>query len=73
MTSKKNEKSTNELLEEISKKLDGIFAVLSLKEIQDVDDKIRMLKKIGLSSDEIGPYVGMKGTSIRDKKGWKNK
>jgi len=69
---KKIKKTSDELLLEISEKLDKMIGILSMQEIQDIDEKIRMLKSLSFSSDQIGPFVGMKGTSVRDRKGWKN-
>ena len=69
----KSPKSTEELLTEISKKLDSLIGVLAIQSIEDIDDKIHTLKKLKFKSDEIGPLVGIKGTSVRDKKGWKRK
>ena len=69
----KNSKSTEELLSEISQKLDAVIGVLAIQSIENIDDKIYTLKKLGFKSDEIGPLVGLKGTSVRDREGWKRK
>jgi len=69
----KNPKSTEELLSEISRKLDILIGVLAIQSISNIDDKIYTLKKSGFTSDEIGPLVGFKGTTVRDRKGWKQK
>jgi len=53
----------------ICKKLDKIAALLVVQSIEDKNDKIYQLKKMGLTSDEIGPLVGVK--NVRDTKGWK--
>jgi hypothetical protein len=55
----------------ICKKLDKITAVLASQAIQDKNDKIYALKKLGLSSDEVGPLVGVQNP--RQMKGWKRK
>ena len=55
----------------ICKKLDKITALLVVQNIQDKDDKIYALKKLGLSSDEIAPLVGVKNP--RQTEGWKRK
>lgn len=74
MTTKKQEKSEKGLLEEISKKLDKVVAVLSVQnEYMDVDSKIVILKNAGLESKDIGPFVGLSGSAVRDRKGWKTK
>jgi len=67
----KKEKSEKELLEEISGKLDKIIGILSIQGIKDTDQKIGILKTLGFSSKVIGPFVDMKGTSVRDRDGWK--
>lgn len=63
------EKSEKELLEEISKKLDKIIAILAIQG-KDEDDQIRILKRLGFMADEIGKLLGVTGR-LRDKKGWK--
>ena len=55
------------------KKLDKITGILAIQEIDNLDDKIRVLKTLGFSSDEIGPFVNMKSRTVRDRKGWKQK
>ena len=55
----------------ICEKLDKIAVLLAVQSIQDKDDKIYALKKMGLTSDEISPLVGIK--NVRDAKGWKRK
>jgi len=37
----------------------------------NIDSKIKILKNAGFDSNEIGPYVGLTGSGVRDKKGWK--
>ncbi len=68
-----NQRTSEDYLKEISEKLDKIYAVLSIQNIDDVDKKIYLLKKSGFLSEQIGPFVDMKGTSVRDRKGWKQK
>ena len=53
----------------LCKKLDRLAALLTIQLIQDKDDKIYTLKKMGLSSEEIGLLVGIKNP--RQTKGWK--
>lgn len=57
--------------ETICKKLDKLTAVIGTQNIEDRDDKIYALKRMGLTSDEISPLVEVK--NIRDTKGWKRK
>ena len=67
-----NLKSTEESLSEISQKLDKILGVLVIQNIEDVDDQIYALKKLGFNTIEIGLLVSKKGR-IRDSSGWKRK
>ena len=55
----------------ICKKMDKIALLLSMQNLEDKDEKIYLLKKAGLTSDEISPLVGIK--NVRDTKGWKRK
>lgn len=55
----------------ICKKLDRITALLMVQNIEDKNDKITILKKLGLSSEEVGELVGIKNP--RQMKGWKRK
>ncbi len=55
----------------ICKKLDKIASVIAVQDIEDKDEKIYLLKKAGLTSDEISPLIGIK--NVRDTKGWKRK
>lgn len=55
----------------ISKKLDLVVALLAIQNVEDKDDKIYIMKKAGLASEEISPYVGIK--NVRVTKGWKRK
>ena len=64
-----NKKTTEELLEEISKKLDKIISILAIQG-KDEDTQIRILKKLGYNSIEIEKLLGISGR-LRDKKGWK--
>ena len=59
--------------ETICKKLNKIYAVIAIKDIENKDDKIYTLKKLGLTSAEIAPLVGITESGIRDNKGWKRK
>jgi hypothetical protein len=51
--------------------LDKIIVLLIAQNIIDKNDKIYILKKIGISSDEIGDIVGIKNP--RQMEGWKRK
>jgi len=70
---KKKPKTELDLLNEINSKLDKLIGVLAIPNIKNIDDKIYLLKNLDFKSDEIGPLVGIKGTSVRDKEGWKRK
>lgn len=54
--------------EEIKKRLDRIIAILSVQGINDNNKKIEVLKKMGLSSYEIGELLGI--ANVRQMKGW---
>ena len=70
----KNTKSSEELLLEISEKLDKLMAILAIQNNNlDIDSKIKILKNVGFDSNEIGPYVGLSGSGVREKKGWRRK
>ncbi|BDQ31305.1 hypothetical protein [Nitrosopumilus zosterae] len=73
---KQNERKNKtelELLNDINLKLDKLIGVLAIQSIKDTDDKIHLLKNLDFKSDEVGPLVGIKGTSVRDREGWKRK
>jgi hypothetical protein len=57
--------------EEICKRLDKILAVLTIQNLEDKNDKIYTLKKLGLSSEDIAILVGVKNP--RQMEGWKRK
>jgi len=72
--SKEEAKSTEELLSEISQKLDRILGVIACQDKNlDVNSKIKILRNCGFDSNEIGPFVNLSGSAVRDKKGWKGK
>lgn len=73
MGKKNKEKTEKELLQEISKKLDKIPAVLAIQNLKDKNNKIIILKKAGFTSTEIAPLIGLTESGIRDTKGWKKK
>ncbi len=75
LTQNTNKKPKTELdiLNEINSKLDKLIGVLAIPNIKNVDDKIHLLKNLNFKSDEVGPLVGIKGTSVRDREGWKRK
>jgi len=56
---------------EICKKLDKIFAIIAVQNIEDKNDKIYVLKGLGFKNDEINPLVSVK--NCRQMKGWKRK
>ena len=68
MTSK--EKSDNQILEEISAKLDKLIAVISI-EGKPVEQQLKILKNLGFSSKEASGLTGISYSSIRHRKGWK--
>ncbi len=55
----------------ICKKLDKITALLTVQNVEDKNDKIAILKKLGFSSEEVGELVGVKNP--RQMAGWKRK
>ena len=57
--------------ETICKKLDKLTALLIIQNIENKQDKIYSLRKLGLTSEEVGELVGIK--KIRDTEGWKRK
>jgi len=48
-----------------------IIAILSIQGISDINKKIESLKKMGLSSYEIGELLGI--ANVRQMKGWAGK
>jgi len=56
---------------EICKKLDRIFGIIAVQNVDSNDDKVYLLKKFGLSSPEIGPIIGVQ--NVRQMEGWKRK
>ncbi len=61
----------NKQFEAICKKLDKIAALLTIQNVEDKNDKIVVLKKLGLSSEEVGELLGVKNP--RQMEGWKRK
>lgn len=57
----------------ICKKLDKISLAIAIQNIDDKDEKIKILKRARLTSSEIGDLVGMTESGVRDSKGWKKK
>jgi hypothetical protein len=57
--------------EEICKRLDKILAVLLIQNLEDKNDQIYALKKLGLISEDIAILVGVKNP--RQMEGWKRK
>ena len=62
-----------EQFKEICDKLDKITALLAIQNIESKNDKIYVLKKLGLKSYEIAPLIGLTESGVRDTKGWKRK
>ncbi|MCK4590073.1 MAG: hypothetical protein KAT77_06525 [Nanoarchaeota archaeon] len=62
-----NDKQFND----ICKKLDRIFAIIAVQNIDNKDDKIFTLKHLGFGFKEIGPLIGMK--DVRKTEGWNRK
>lgn len=60
----KNNKTSEELLEDINKKLDKILAVISTQG-KPVDTQIDILRGFGWEWDEIGKYVGLTSEAAR--------
>jgi len=56
---------------EICKKLDKIFGIIAIQNVDNNDDKVYLLKKLGFSSTEISPIIGVK--NVRQMEGWKRK
>ena len=56
---------------EICKKLDNIFGILAVHNIEDKNDKIYVLKNLGISFKEINLIIGVK--NVRQMEGWKRK
>lgn len=64
---------SEELLKSIDKKLDKITALLMIQNIENKNDKIYSLKKLGLSSVEVAELIGMTDNGVRSTEGWKRK
>jgi hypothetical protein len=64
MVTKNKDKSTNELLEEISKKLDKILAVISTQG-KPIDTQIDILHGFGWEWDEVGKFVDLTSEAAR--------
>ena len=62
---------TDDQFEEIKKRLAKIISILSVQGISDINKKIEILKKMGLSSYEIGDLLGI--ANVRQMKGWTGK
>ena len=55
----------------LNEKLNRIIALLTIQNVRDKNDKIYLLKELGLSSNEIGHLIGIKNP--RQMGGWKRK
>ena len=60
----KQKKTVEELLEEISGKIDKLITILVIQG-KDIDVQIKALKQLGYESSEIGIFVGMKSDAVR--------
>jgi len=52
-------------------KIDKLAALIAIQNVGDQDKKINILKKIDLTSKEIGDLLGLAESSIRKSTGWK--
>lgn len=64
MTTKNKQKLTDDILLEISQKLDKVIILLS-SQGKSSDIQIRILRDFGLEWDEIGKYTGLKPDAAR--------
>lgn len=51
--------------------MDKLAGLISIQTIEDQDKKINILKRIGLTSREIGDLLGVTEGRIRQSEGWK--
>ena len=56
---------------EICKRLDKIFGIIAVQNVENKDDKVYLLKNLGFISEEINPLIGVK--NVRQMEGWKRK
>lgn len=70
MSKKQEEQKTEDLLHEISEKLDKIMGVLAIQG-KDEDKQIEILKKLGFKSNLTGALLGLKESAVRNRKSWK--
>jgi hypothetical protein len=73
VSNQNKEKNEKELLQEISDKLDNMLILMKIQNIEDKDDKISLLKKMNLKSNEVAIIVNMTDNGVRSSKGWKRK
>jgi len=59
--------------EAICSRLDKIANLLAIQGITSQDKKIIVLKKLRLTSLEVGNLLGLSESTIRGSKGWKEK
>jgi len=64
---KKMTAKIEKLLKEMNKKLDSLILYFVLKE-DSTENKIKILCRAGLKSEEIGKIVGMTGRGVRKNK-----
>ncbi len=55
----------------ICDKLDKILGIIAVQNIEDNDDKVYLLKKLGFNSTEMNPIIGVQ--NVRQMEGWKRK
>lgn len=67
----KKQKTSEELLQEISEKLDKLMRILAIQG-KDIDTQIKILKKLGFTSEETGNLVGLTDMAVRKRESWKN-
>jgi len=67
MNKKKEQKTTDELLEEISSKLKCITYLLGIQQFQEgkKEEHIERLNKLGFNNDEVALMVGTSSDSVR--------
>lgn len=61
---------TEELLDEINKKLSIMIEIQMLDKTEE--EQLKILKKIGYSSKEASDFTRIPYSSIRHRKGWKD-
>ncbi len=65
---KKNNKSQEELLQEINKKLDRLIGILAIQNKENDNEKIKILTTLGFESNEIAKLLGLTPNVVRVRK-----